>query len=397
MHDFLQSLKPSTIKLGLKRTRTLLKKCGDPQNKLKIIQVAGTNGKGSVCAMLESIYRTSGLKTGLFTSPHLVRLNERIRVNGMPVSDNHLEKFVDRFKEAIIAVDASFFETLTAFAFWNFCREKVDIAVMETGLGGRLDSVTACSPLVTVMTKISLDHVEILGDSLEKITIEKAGILKEGIPCYSAPQNILVQKTLLNSAEKASCSIEFSENATVYGLNLRGEHQRENAALAELVVRKTQLFPIDNQIVKAGLSNMVWFGRYQNISNKPKVIFDVGHNHDGISAFLSTFNNEEINGRSILIIALQNRKNIRQLSIKIATQFDKIYCGEIRVKNYMPEKELMNQLGNPNKAHLIGEIDHEVISNIVAKLTSEDCLAIIGSHYFGETVSRVFKISFDNL
>ena len=397
VHDFLLSLKPSTIKLGLERTRALLKKCGNPQNKLKIIQVAGTNGKGSVCAMLESIYRAGGLKTGLFTSPHLVHINERIRVNGISVSDFHLETFVNQFKESIISLDASFFETLTAFAFWNFCKEKVDIAIMETGLGGRLDSVTACNPMITIMTKISLDHIEILGNSLEKITHEKAGILKKGTPCYSTKQENDVKKALLKYAQEIQCPIYFSECPALIELKLPGRHQQENATLAKFAVKHSQLFPVEEHVIDAGLNNMNWYGRYQVLSEKPKIIFDVGHNHDGISAFLNTISNEEIIGKSSLVIALQNRKNIKNLAIKISKQFDNIYCGEIRVKNYMPEIKLMSQLGSPKKAHLIGEIDHQKLSNFVASLNNEDCLAIIGSHYFGETVSRAFKISFDNL
>lgn len=396
-HRFLLSLNPAKLKLGLERTHLLLECCENPQNNLKIIQVAGTNGKGSVCAMLESIYREADYKTGLFTSPHLVRINERVRVNGLVVSDDKLEEFILLHQKDIVEIGASFFETLTVFAFWFFNQKQVDIAIMETGLGGRLDSVTACVPFVTVITKIALDHVEILGNSLKKITIEKAGIFKPDIPCISISQDPLATKTLISEAEKIECPLYFSEDSFMMDCNLPGDHQRKNAALAKMVTKESSLFPVTNSHIINGLKKVTWYGRYQILNKRPKVIFDVGHNHDGISAFLNTFANENINGMTHLVLALQKRKTIKKLAPVLSKLFDRIYCGEIHVKNYMEESELFKQLGSPANGQLIGEISQNNLAKIISRLNDQDCLVIIGSHYFGEAVSRTFKISFDNL
>ena len=179
INQFLISLKPNKIKKGQERTDALLKYCGNPHRKLNVIQIAGTNGKGSVCAMLDKILRSSGYTTGLFTSPHLRKINERIRVNGIAIEDEDIYNFFKKHGRSVIKTDTSFFETLTAIAFLYFKQKQVDVAIMETGLGGRLDSVTVCAPIATGITKIDLDHTHILGSSLEEIAFEKAGIMKK--------------------------------------------------------------------------------------------------------------------------------------------------------------------------------------------------------------------------
>ena len=195
--EYLLSIETRGIKMGINRTVELMQSCGNPQNTLQCIQVAGTNGKGSVCAILANIFKKAGYKTGLFTSPHLVNLNERIRINGTPISNKEIEIFINKYKLQIETIKATFFETITTIACWYFNKERVDIAIMETGLGGRLDSVTICNPLVTILTPISLDHIEILGNSLESIAYEKAGIFKKDVPCFSSKQDSAAKKILI--------------------------------------------------------------------------------------------------------------------------------------------------------------------------------------------------------
>ena len=173
---YLLSIESKGIKLGLERTKKIMEVCGNPHAKLPVIQVAGTNGKGSVCAILDKIFRLSNYKTGLFTSPHLVNVNERIRINGVPINDLEIEKFINAYKTYIGKFNITFFECITAMSAWYFANNNVDIAIMETGLGGRLDSVSICNPIMTIFTPISLDHTEILGDTLKKIALEKSGM-----------------------------------------------------------------------------------------------------------------------------------------------------------------------------------------------------------------------------
>ena len=176
--QYLLSIETRGIKLGFQRTRRIMKACNSPHIGMPSIQVAGTNGKGSICAMLANIFKTAGYKTGLYTSPHLVNVNERIRINGIPISNREIDIFIQKYKTDIEKIGVTFFETITAMAFWYFKKARVDVAVLETGLGGRLDSVTICEPMATIITPISLDHLDILVDTLSHITFEKVGILK---------------------------------------------------------------------------------------------------------------------------------------------------------------------------------------------------------------------------
>jgi len=185
------------IKLGLEHTFRLLDFIGNPQDDLTMIHVAGTNGKGSTCAMIASILHASGKNVGLYTSPHLIRFNERIRVNGYPIPDKKIIKFMKKVDPAIQKIESTFFETTTAMAFDYFMEQKVDVAVIETGLGGRLDSTNVIEPEVTVISHISMDHMNILGKDIEKIANEKAGIIKRNVPLIISEQMPIVKNILL--------------------------------------------------------------------------------------------------------------------------------------------------------------------------------------------------------
>ncbi|HJL63883.1 MAG TPA: Mur ligase family protein, partial [Candidatus Marinimicrobia bacterium] len=174
------------IKTGLEHTHQLLDACNNPHKRLKFIHLAGTNGKGSTATFIDSILRTSGLKIGLYTSPHLLRFNERIRVNGIPISDEKIVEFMQVFSVDIHRIESTFFETTSAMAFWYFEQEKVDIAVIETGLGGRLDSTNVITPEMVVITPVSMDHRELLGNDLKTVAKEKAGTIKENILVISS-------------------------------------------------------------------------------------------------------------------------------------------------------------------------------------------------------------------
>jgi dihydrofolate synthase / folylpolyglutamate synthase len=397
IHGFLKSLNPGKIKLGHERTIALMAECENPQKGLKVIQIAGTNGKGSVCAILEKIYRVAGYKTGLFTSPHLNKLNERIRMNGLAIEDKEIYLFLRKYGRGVIRTDASFFETLTAIAFWFFKKNQVDIAIMETGLGGRLDSVTICEPVATGITKISLDHIEILGDTLEKIAFEKAGIMKKNISCYTINQNKAVLNVLKDSARKIKCPLETIKPLSNSSIALHGSHQNENAGLALAIIKELDQFNIKEKHISDAIKSINWFGRYQILSEAPKIIFDVGHNTDGISAFLKTFSKENILGQKHLLIALQERKDISAISNQLTQQFDTILCAEIKIKNFMNAKDLHYNLGEKSNLKIINQLTVSFLDHFINQLKPEDCLCIVGTHYWGELISKKFKISFDRL
>ena len=206
--EFLYKLHNRGIKLGLENIESFLNVCDNPHQKIKTIHLAGTNGKGSTASILAKILQQHGLKVGLYTSPHLVRFNERIRINGSPISDEKIVNFVNQHKKIIKDSSITFFETTTALAFSYFAKNNVDIAIIETGLGGRLDSTNVISPIQTIITEIDYDHTHILGESIELITSEKCGIFKKEIPALTANSNKEVIGIIEQHAKDKNCDLK---------------------------------------------------------------------------------------------------------------------------------------------------------------------------------------------
>ena len=275
--DWLVRTQYRGVKLGLDNVLFLLAALGKPQNDLRFIHVAGTNGKGSVCAMIDSICRTSGIKTGLFTSPHLVRFNERIQINGLPMEDAEVVRGLQKIR-ALIDEDRhpTFFEITTALAFDYFRCQGVDLVVLETGLGGRLDATNVVNPLVCVLSSIDMDHQKWLGHTLGEIAAEKAGIIKQGVPIVSGPQFAEVRKVLEQIAAEHSAPLSYAE-MPIEGLfiGLAGSHQRLNAAIAVDAIRKGAI-QVDPHALKEGLANVYWPGRFQRADER--TILDGAHN-----------------------------------------------------------------------------------------------------------------------
>lgn len=266
------------IKLGLAGIQALVEVLGNPQQSLRFIHVAGTNGKGSVCAMLESICRAEGRKTGLFTSPHLVRYNERIQVDRRSISDDEVIRGLDEIRALISEHDLnpSFFEITTALAFLYFLKSGVDIVILETGLGGRLDATNIVMPIVSVLTSIDLDHQRILGNSLAEIALEKAGIIKQGVPVVSAPQYAEVRKVFESVAQRNGTQVHYAEfPSPPFHLALAGSRQQLNAAVAVDALGKAN-FAISPQAIATGLGAVFWPGRFQHV--EPNLILDGAHN-----------------------------------------------------------------------------------------------------------------------
>jgi dihydrofolate synthase / folylpolyglutamate synthase len=266
------------IKLGLEGIKALTAVLGNPEQSLRFVHVAGTNGKGSVCAMLESICRAEGLKTGLFTSPHLVRYNERIQVNRHPIPDEEVVRGVGEIRALISehGLNPSFFEITTALAFYYFVKSKVDVVVLETGLGGRLDATNIVTPSVSVLTSIDLDHQKILGNSVAEIAREKAGIIKHGIPVVSAPQTPEVRRVFESVAHGLDTDVHYAEfPSPPFQLGLAGSRQQLNAAVAVQALATAGL-AIPPDAITDGLATVFWPGRFQHI--EPNLILDGAHN-----------------------------------------------------------------------------------------------------------------------
>ena len=296
-------------KPGLENTLRLMAHVGNPHERLRAIHVAGTNGKGSTSHLMAAALQAAGLKVGLFTSPHLVSLTERIRINGQPIAEADVAAFVSEHKDFLDAVQPSFFETMTAMAFDYFVREHVDIAVVETGLGGRLDSTNVLTPLLSVITNIGLDHTEFLGNTLTKIAREKAGIIKPGVPCVigeSHPQtiNVFLDKArecgiLGEGLETTDCRIWFADQCGYLRkcrlreapeCELKGNYQEHNLQTSYVALKALNIsnfkFQISNSAIKDGFLHVCQMtglrGRWETLSGKPLVICDTGHNSHGL-------------------------------------------------------------------------------------------------------------------
>jgi dihydrofolate synthase/folylpolyglutamate synthase len=276
------------VKLGLDNIRRLLTALGEPQAQLRFIHVAGTNGKGSVCAMIDSVSRSAGVKTALFTSPHLVRFNERIQINGLPIDNADVVQGLDRIRKLIDEEHhPTFFEITTALAFDYFRRQGADLVVLETGLGGRLDATNVVHPLVSVLTSIEMDHQKWLGNTLGEIAAEKAGIIKPGVPVVSSPQLTEVRTVLERIAAEHSAPLSYA-NVPLEGqyIGLAGSHQRLNAATAVNAIDKAGLHA-SPQALKQGLANVYWPGRFQRIDER--IVLDGAHNPAAIKCVVETW------------------------------------------------------------------------------------------------------------
>jgi dihydrofolate synthase/folylpolyglutamate synthase len=293
--QFLYGLRLFGAKFGLENTFKLAALAGNPQEKLRFIHVAGTNGKGSTCAMLESIYRAAGLRTGLFTSPHLVSFRERIQVNRQLVSENEVVRLVAELqpllKQFPAAHHPTFFEVVTVMALKFFTEQQCDLVIWETGLGGRLDATNIVTPLTSVITNIAFDHEQWLGDTLGKIAFEKAGIIKPGVPVVTAADGPEALAVIERTArEKTAPMFKVEQASRLFGaggtpaLPLPGDHQELNAALALAAVEMLQKqIPVSDEEIRAGLASVNWPGRLQLIQRPDgqKILLDGAHNVAG--------------------------------------------------------------------------------------------------------------------
>jgi dihydrofolate synthase/folylpolyglutamate synthase len=292
--EFLYSLRMFGSKLGLENTVRLAALCGSPQEKLRFIHVAGTNGKGSTCAMLESMYRAAGYRTGLFTSPHLISFTERIQVNRAPISESE----VVRWSAAMIgllggpdlerwAFRPTFFEFATVMAMLHFAEQRCGVVIWETGMGGRLDATNIVRPLASVITSIGLDHQQWLGSTLPEIAAEKAGIVKAGAPVVAAPNPPEVLEVIRRKAAEAGAPLTVAGRPSGgVEVPLLGEHQLTNAGVALETVRQLRpVLPVSEEVAARGLAATRWAGRLQRVkTSRGQVLLDGAHNLDGVAA-----------------------------------------------------------------------------------------------------------------
>ena len=394
--------------MGLNHTLWLLKSLKNPQDNFKTIHLAGTNGKGSTAAIINSILIANGYKVGLYTSPHLISFNERIRVNGVTITDEEIISFMKHVEPAINKIKSTFFEVTTAMAFYHFNNNDVDIAIIETGLGGRLDSTNVVNPSLTVMTPISLDHRDILGSTIEKIAKEKAGIIKRGVPLITANQVNNVSKILEKRIrEKESVmhtcpnpeSVKLSSDGTsfeVYGNNfntsLIGKHQAQNAALAIATIK---LFnpEISYETIGKGLRNVHWPGRLQLVSDK--IYYDVAHNENGVKSVLDNLSRMFPTSKFYGLLCLKGDKEIDCIAESIKSQFEMLFVSTSKDGLLLNPENLSKKLNNLKVENFPSSDINSSVSKINKVRNPNDVILIFGSHYIANEVFSEFEIPFD--
>lgn len=307
------------VKEGLERIKELAAELGQPQNFYRTIHVAGTNGKGSVCAMLAEMLKASGLKVGLFTSPHLESYCERIKINGVNISESDFAEMIFRVKDCNVV--ATHFEVLTAAAFEYFKEQAVDIAVIEVGLGGLYDSTNIITPELSIITNVALDHENILGD-LDNIARNKAGIIKPNIPTVTGATGKPLEIIRAVAEEKQSPLYEVTPYPLLpipYPLNLRGDYQKFNAAVA---IKAAEVLCLNDSAIETGLANVKWAGRFEVVeTSKGVVVIDGAHNPHGAAALRQSLDETFPNGRRVWLFGVLRDKDFDAM-IKILFRAD---------------------------------------------------------------------------
>ncbi len=352
--DYLSGFQFHGFRLGLERTENILKALHSPHLKYPCIHVAGTNGKGSVCAMLTQILTEAGYRTGLYTSPHLFSLAERFRTGSRQIEPDELAAMITRIRSFVEkGYELSYFEYTTAIAFQWFREKAVDIAILETGLGGRLDATNVITPLVSVITNIGLDHQTYLGNSLEEIAREKAGIIKPGVPVISGVTGGAARKVIEETCNTLRTKAripgrDFEIVPAPGGLltyrepgveirditpGLMGSHQAKNTALAVAAIRQIRGkgFEIPDDAIRKGCANVKWPGRGELINGPVRILLDGAHNPDGVQSLKGIIRDMRPAGRSCLLWACSNEggsKDYRAMLNDLEGFFDRIIITE---------------------------------------------------------------------
>lgn len=405
--SFLAGLQRFGWKLGLETMTKLLQRLGNPHEQLRSIHIAGTNGKGSTAAILESLFRAGGYKTGLYTSPHLVDVTERIRVNAQPIPESIFRRYLSQSRRSIEELSCTYYEALTAVAMQYFCDQQVDWAIFEVGLGGRFDATNVIRPEITIITEVSLDHTEYLGKTLFEIAGEKAGILKPKIPCVCQaqdPEALLAIENrasalnvpLLNVAEHCrivnprlcidACQFDLHMGGRRYPnlrLSLPGEHQLNNAAAAILAFDRLRSKgqPLSRAVLAHAVDRVRWPGRLQLLQRRPDIVVDVAHNARAMHSLFRSLKQLYGGQRLLVVVGLLKDKQFCDIAKIIARHADVVFVTSPESERALPAETLASEFRKyaidviclPERAACFGEA--------LAFATETDLLCVTGSHY----------------
>jgi len=399
-----QRVGAAAYKADLSNTILLCEALGNPQNKFRSIHVAGTNGKGSSSHMLAAILQTAGYNTGLYTSPHLKEFTERIRINGKEIDKNFVVDFVERIKSSIENIKPSFFEITVAMAFDYFAKQKVDVAVIEVGLGGRLDSTNMITPLVSLITNISWDHQDLLGDTLQKIAFEKAGIIKQTVPVVVSERNQEVDEIFrtksneeqsllyfaadlwkIDSISEGVYQVQHQTKTIELTLDLMGVYQRKNlgGVLQVVELLNGDGFNISQEAIRIALENVTTItglkGRWQKLSDNPLVICDTGHNEAGIREVVAQIQAQKFEKLFIVLGCVKDKDLSSVLSLLPVDAFY-FFC-QAKIPRALDAIELSNRAAVFGlKGEVISDVN-EAIGTARKKAIPNDFIFVGGSTF----------------
>ncbi len=395
--DFLFSKLPyftrdgkAAIKKDLTNTLLFCEHLNQPQLEFKTIHVAGTNGKGSISNMLSSILQEQGYKVGLYTSPHLFDFRERIKINGKEIEKENVVEFVQNNLKEIENIKPSFFEITVAMAFDYFRNQQVDYAVIETGLGGRLDSTNVIHPILSIISNIAYDHMDLLGDTLEKIAIEKAGIIKNNVPVVIGESHVEYNHVFIDKAKECHSKILFADqnnviNPTDFQCDLIGNYQLKNlkTTLQSIDVLKSIGVLIDDENVSNGLKhvklNTGFYGRWEILQNKPFIVADTAHNEHGVSEVIKQLSTTQYHKLHVVLGMLKDKD--RSKILKLFPQNANYYFCSPQLPRAISSSELRDEA---KQFGLIGESYDSVkiaISKAKENANDEDTIYIGGSTF----------------
>lgn len=419
---YLDDLQMHKIKLGLDAMRSILKKLNSPEQACFAVHVAGTNGKGSVCSMLQTILSAAGFKTGLYTSPHLSSIRERFRINDTYISEEDFTRLMERIRLALAGQTITYFECTTALAFSWFAEQKCDLVILETGMGGRLDATNVITPLISVITTISLDHEQYLGESVEAVAFEKAGIIKPGKPVISgvpegSAREVIEAICRKRKAPLSTRNIDFfmkpvegtdfiwktADDSTQIAVATNGKSgawQIDNSSctIAAAIALREAGFKVEDSAIIAGIAQASWPGRMESLeipaenlagmasknapSSKIRFLLDGAHNQAGVTYLIDTLRSQFSFDRLFVIWASMADKNYRDMLLEVAQEADVLILTR-------PDSEraaLANDLagvfeGTDRKDILITDSVVEALKTVAAQATPDDLIVVAGSLY----------------
>ncbi|MGD1151828.1 MAG: folylpolyglutamate synthase/dihydrofolate synthase family protein [Syntrophales bacterium] len=413
--EHLDGLKRLDIRFSLDPISRFLERLNNPQNAYGTVLVGGTNGKGSIAAMVASALSHGGFRVGLYTSPHLIDVRERIRIDGEMISREDMDAWVEIVK-AHSTENLTYFEFLTAVAFLYFHRRKVDLAILEVGMGGRLDATNVVSPLVSVVSNISLDHTEYLGRRLEEIAWEKGGIIKNGGVCITAVKQRRLQKLL-----EEICR---TRGATIYSLGremtidthpdgsfsyrgigmrydnlvcpLKGRHQIENAAVALGVIEALAMkgFGVDDDAVFKGIHDVKWEGRLEVIEHSPTVLLDGAHNAGGASTLARALREEFSYKKLIFIFGVLKDKDYKAMLKKLLPLGDRLILTSPDTERAMPPEALLPVAKQYLRRIEVVKNSREALKRALSIADQNDLICVTGSLYLIGEIKKAFSVAF---